>query len=805
MLANLERFIQRATSSVVALAFVALLVLTSVGLVWAAPTPPNDPDPDFPVTNGEVSALLPAADGSIYVGGNFTIIDPTPALHGASINTGTGEPNTVSSDTVPYPDAVISDGNGGWYVAADNNKISHILPDGTVDPAFQPVINGIVDALLLSNDGTTLYVAGLFTQVNGSVTRNRLAAFNTSDGALTDFNPNFNNRVVSLALTADDSTLYAGGQFTQVNGSVTRNCLAAFNTALDTGNVTNFNPNVFGVPSPLVRSLALTSDDSTLYAGGIFALVGSGGPPATRNNLAAFSTALDTGNVTDFNPNIGGNVYDVLLTPDNSTLYISGSFTQVNGSVTRNRLAAFNTALDTGNVTNFDPDINSITDSLALSPDGQTLYAGGSFTQVNGSVARNYLAAFNTALATGNVTSFDARIVNNGVNQMALSPDGGTLFAVDSNGDMFLGGVNRNRLARILPNGTVDPTFNPNINGSVTTLALSPDGQTLYAGGSFTQVNGSTTRNRVAAFSASTGAVQPLDVDVNNTVNRIVLSKDGQTLYVGGSFTQINGTTAQNYVAAFTTTTGVATSFAPAMVSAVNALALTSDDSTLYIGGGFSGAVFLRAFDTATEAPTAFSPIEINAPVSALALASDDDTIYVAGFFSGYLYAFDTGDSSAIPGFAPSITPPIRNIVLTEDNNTLYVAGSFGGFIRGLDTATGTATWTPLVSGPVDTVALNRAETAVYIGGSFYALNNIPQPYLACYGECYTDPPVPPLPPTPGSGGDNGNGSLAPTGFDHRLPLFIASLLLGSGVALLAGYRRYTAKHWLPDTKVGRK
>src|SRR5690606_21715791 len=161
---------------------------------------------------------------------------------------------------------------------------------------------------------------------------------------------------------------------------------------------------------------------------------------------------------------------------------------------------------------------------------------------------------------------------------------------------------------------------------------------------------------------------------------------------------------AQNYVAAFTTATGAATSFAPAMVSPVNALALSSDDSTLDIGGGFSGGVLLTAFDTVTEAPTSFNPTRFNAPVRTLPLTHYDNTLYVAGFFSGYLYAFDTNDSSAVPGFTPTITTPIGNMVLTEDSSTLYTASSFGGPVQSLDTATGAAVWTPIVGGPTNTV-----------------------------------------------------------------------------------------------------
>jgi hypothetical protein len=52
----------------------------------------------------------------------------------------------------------------------------------------------------------------------------------------------------------------------------------------------------------------------------------------------------------------------------------------------------------------------------------------------------------------------------------------------------FLGTV-RNRLARILPNGSVDPAFDPNATQSVFVIAQQNDG-TIYTGGDFSMMSG---------------------------------------------------------------------------------------------------------------------------------------------------------------------------------------------------------------------------------------------------------------------------------------------------------------------------
>ncbi len=102
--------------------------------------------------------------------------------------------------------------------------------------------------------------------------------------------------------------------------------------------------------------------------------------------------------------------------------------------------------------------------------------------------------------------------------------------------------------------GTIDTSFVPNVNGEIKALALSPDGG-IFLGGSFSTVNGVTAR-RLVKINATTGqqitsfAAQPSalvrDLDVR-----------GQTLYVGGTFTTIKGVSRQNLAAVDTTTGAV--------------------------------------------------------------------------------------------------------------------------------------------------------------------------------------------------------------------------------------------------------
>ena len=84
-----------------------------------------------------------------------------------------------------------------------------------------------------------------------------------------------------------------------------------------------------------------------------------------------------------------------------------------------------------------------------------------------------------------------------------------------------------------------------------TVWALDVGNNVVYAGGEFTQVRppgvalggtGTVTRNRIAAFNATTGElVTSFNPNANGMVYDVDVSPNGQYLYVAGSFTTIGG------------------------------------------------------------------------------------------------------------------------------------------------------------------------------------------------------------------------------------------------------------------------
>ena len=110
--------------------------------------------------------------------------------------------------------------------------------------------------------------------------------------------------------------------------------------------------------------------------------------------------------------------------------------------------------------------------------------------------------------------------------------------------------------AHFLANGTLDPAFAPAFTGAVWTLARAEN--TLYVGGSFTTING-VTRNRAAAFDIAGLSILPWHPNVGaGTVQAIELS--GPRVFIGGTFAQVSGTNRQN-LAAVDAGTGALQSF----------------------------------------------------------------------------------------------------------------------------------------------------------------------------------------------------------------------------------------------------
>lgn len=329
-----------------------------------------------------------------------------------------------------------------------------------------------------------------------------------------------------------------------------------------------------------VRSIMLQPDGKAVVGGNFLNFDG-----ATANRLIRLNE--DGSTDASFNAGSGANaiITAVVRQPDGKLL-IAGNFSNYNGT-NRRRVARLNAdgTLDAGFNAGTGPDQR--VDAMALQPDGKVLIAG-LFVSVNGT-ARNRVARLN---ANG---SLDAGFnpgsgANADVKTLALQADGKVVI-----GGAFtsFNGTARNRVARINADGSLDGTFDPGsgCDAPVWSVAVQVDGKVVVTG-EFATVGG-VTRNRIARMDPG-GA---LDVsfhpilglfDISGAIGRCVALHGGGKILVGGTFTMANGVT-QNRIARFNTNGSLDNTFTTGGGAGGSIWTIaTRPNGKILVGGGFA-------------------------------------------------------------------------------------------------------------------------------------------------------------------------------------------------------------------------
>jgi uncharacterized delta-60 repeat protein len=373
------------------------------------------------------------------------------------------------------------------------------------------------------------WFARRFLSSCAAFTATAAAHFAQTPSAADGFDPDVDGNVFAI-VTQADGKLVIGGQFTSVRGAE-RNNLARLNPdgTLDP----SFNPNANGA----VRALVL-QPDGRIVAGGEFSELQ---PNATGAAIARGRIArLNSDGTVDasFALNIGGDPLPgggtltsqvlALARQSDGSILVGGTFaTAQPGNLTvifsrRNLLRLTSTgALDMA----FEPNPNATVLSLALHVDNKILVGGG-FTAFHPAADfaptdRNRIARLNP---NGTVDSEFNPDANNGVSALAVQRDGKILLGGFFTTLQPVGDENpasRIHLGRLNPDGTLDSEFFPRVEGNVAAIALQPDG-TILVGGTFSSAWGrgaaASSRNNIARFSPDGS----LDSDFAPTLNGAV-------------------------------------------------------------------------------------------------------------------------------------------------------------------------------------------------------------------------------------------------------------------------------------------
>ncbi|MDX9750974.1 MAG: delta-60 repeat domain-containing protein, partial [Flavobacteriales bacterium] len=404
---------------------------------------------------------------------------------------------------------------------------------GSLDPGFNSGsgTNGEVQAAVQQADGKTLII-GTFTSYDGT-TRNRVARLEP-DGTL---DPSFDPAAgpaggyVLAALEQSDGRILLAGEFTSYNG-VPRNGIARLNADGSLDNSFDPGTGVAGSFPAGILAMALQPDGKIIVGGNFDEYNGT-----TLYNIARLNTdgSLDG----SFDAVTNDYVRAIELQPDGKVL-IGGDFTDA-GGFSFWHIARLNTDGSADLTFNpeggFGPDYE--VNDIERQPDGKILIVGY-FSEYN-SVPRMRIARL---LPNGNLdTTFDPGIsADDSVEDVSLQPDG-KIFISGNFGNYQ--GVTRNRLARLLPDGTLDTTFDPSgsgANGWILQATALPGGKVLICG-SFNTYDGAPAGGiaRLRTASVTDMAFDPGTGPNDEVLASLPVGPLGNKMVIAGRFTDYDG------------------------------------------------------------------------------------------------------------------------------------------------------------------------------------------------------------------------------------------------------------------------
>ena len=605
-----------------------------------------------------VIALAACGGGGDNGGGGSS---PSPTSSTAAFNQARGFDNAVTG-IVP-----VNDGSGDVFVAGyfttytdvPSNRLIRLHADGTVAQAFPDGFNDAVLNLVAARDNSgAMYALGSFTQFNGQPAAGliRLTREGTRD-------PNFQLATMdrppsAMALIPGSGDLYIGGTFTSYGGMAIQHLAKLHaNGLLDT----SFNPGegfvgLFdGGPGPtrtlVVARMAVEEIGSRrLYVSGIFGSY-------RGMSVPGFVRVLPTGEIDPtFNVSTGVGVtastliIEALLPTADGKVYVGGrvgnSVSQgllrinENGSLDPNFLPPPLTTLTIGStgettgdiyVSGFEssngvltfrlrrlrpdgspaptfqePTINDQVSTAVPVGDGSTdMYAGGFFTAYAG----NGVNHFARVRGDGALASQTIRGSGFSYDVTTVEPGGQGSVYVDTRGDSYNGSAIR-PLVRLLPNGTLDPSFVfiqevvPGTGVFIDSVRRPPNDSRLYVTGTFREYDGSPITSVMRLFpdgsldrSFVTGqgfhhVIPAARIDEVVAPEIMPAVSPAGTLYAFGRFTDYDGTSIPNLVRltstghldpTFAIGSGFEGSFGPAEPSTV----IPNEDGSLYVSGFF--------------------------------------------------------------------------------------------------------------------------------------------------------------------------------------------------------------------------
>jgi trimeric autotransporter adhesin len=436
------------------------------------------------------------------------------------------------------------------------------------------------------------------------------------------------------------------------------------------------SPTPLHLPLAPVRGggdMAVVGD--TLYVAGVHHVA-----PCTGSSA---SIDANDGEVQIPWPDIGGKVY-VVLGDGEGGWYVGGDFPLVGGQPRRNlaRIAWDGTLLP------FAPQVEGgYVYALALS--GSTLYVGGSFEQVN-TTARDHLAAVDAA--TGDIVSWNPTAGANWTSPQRVSDlevAAGVVFVAGEfvNG---LGGATRSHLGAVDATSGLALAWNPSPSQPVWSIEVVAGSKLAVAGG-FPSIAGAI-RDGIAVFDLATLLLDPFAPTIDGWVSSI--DSLGTVLYACGDVDGVDGSPRRGG-AAFELTNGALLDWDPRVTrflddGDIQAMAVGAEG--VFVAGDFEFSWLQRRrgcarLDLATGQPHAWTAHIGGLSDDVFTMGYEASRAAIGGWFThvggelrGGAAAWSLLDGSLLPWapeFAGSQGLPGGPIAIEADATRVYFGGQF--------------------------------------------------------------------------------------------------------------------------------
>ena len=331
----------------------------------------------------------------------------------------------------------------------------------------------------------------------------------------------------------------------------------------------------------------------------------------------------------------------------------------------------------------FDPNVNGAVKAVAVQDDGR-IVIGGEFTSVNGT-NRNHLARLN---ADGSLDAAFDPGAGDKVLSLTVQPDGKILVG---GGFTTLGGTNRSYIGRLNADGSLDTGFNPGANDWVWSLALAtnhPQAEILI-GGAFT-ILGGTNHSYIGRLKSDGTPDSSFSLGADDQVNNLIVQADGRVL-LGGFFSMVGGVS-RRHVARLNSDGSLDPGFNPGAGNTVWNLALEPYNTILMVGdfttvAGTNRTRIARLYLNG-ELDANFNPAA-NGTVNSLVVQKDGRILVggnftsLAGTNASYLGRLNM-DGSLDASFNLSTDSTLYSLAMDRDGR-IIVGGSytmFGGLSR---------------------------------------------------------------------------------------------------------------------------